>query len=183
MRFSSYGSYLQQMVPTIAWHQTGEELALSIPVEVVEPVIWFLKKHTLTQIDQLSDMTAVDYPSQTPRFEVQYQFLSLGWNRRLTLKIRVTQDQPIPSVVALYPNANWFEREIWDLFGLFFAHHPDLRRLLTDYGFEGYPLRKDFPLSGFLEVRYDETTKRLLYEPVFLTQAFRTFSFQNPWGS
>lgn len=128
------------------------------------------------------DVTAVDYPSRPQRFEVVYHLLSVKHNARLCVKTCVDEVHPVPSSVSVYPSAGWSEREVWDLFGVHFAGHPDLRRILTDYGFQGHPLRKDFPLSGYMEVRYDETQKRVLYEPVELSQEFRYFAFRTPWN-
>ena len=130
---------------------------------------------------QLSDITAVDYPEREKRFEVVYQLLSVTKNQRLRLIIAVDEGDIIQSVVPLFQSANWAEREIWDMFGIFFAGHPDMRRLLTDYGFEGHPLRKDFPLTGYVEVRYSEAERRVVYEPTALVQEFRDFDFLSPW--
>ena len=127
------------------------------------------------------DVCGVDYPDRPQRFEVVYALLSVSLNHRLRVKVSTDEDTPVPSVVGVYPSANWFERETWDLYGVFFADHPDLRRILTDYGFDGHPLRKDFPLTGYVEVRYDDEQKRVVYEPVKLTQDFRTFDFLSPW--
>jgi len=133
------------------------------------------------QFSQLVDIVGLDWPDQAERFEVVYLLLSLRLNQRLRVKLRVAENMPVPTVTGVYPAANWFEREAWDLFGIWFADHPDLRRILTDYGFEGHPLRKDFPLTGFVELRYDEEQKRVMYEPVKLTQEFRRFDFLSPW--
>ncbi|WP_421709862.1 NADH-quinone oxidoreductase subunit C [Algihabitans sp.] len=130
---------------------------------------------------QLVDVTAVDYPDRQQRFEVVYNLLSLKHNQRLRVKLAADDETTVPSVAAVFSSAIWLEREVWDLFGIFFGDHPDLRRILTDYGFEGHPLRKDFPLTGYVEVRYDEDQKRVVYEPVKLTQEFRTFDFASPW--
>ena len=129
----------------------------------------------------LVDVTAVDYPERKERFEVVYNLLSLSHNQRVRIKLPADEREPVPSMVKLFNSAGWFEREIWDMFGIFFADHPDLRRMLTDYGFEGHPLRKDFPLTGYVEVRYDDEQKRVVYEPVKLTQDFRSFDFMSPW--
>ncbi len=130
---------------------------------------------------QLTDITAVDYPEREARFEMVYQLLSVKKNRRIRLVVAVSEADIVPSVVPLYASANWAEREVWDMFGIFFSGHPDMRRLLTDYGFEGHPLRKDFPLTGYVEVRYSETERRVVYEPTKLTQEFRDFDFLSPW--
>ncbi len=127
------------------------------------------------------DLTAVDYPTRVPRFDVVTHLLSPKHNRRIRIKVGIDEDQPIESLTSLYPAANWFERETYDLFGIIFAGHPDLRRILTDYGFSGHPLRKDFPMTGYVEVRYNDEQKRVVYEPVHLNQAFRSFDFLSPW--
>jgi NADH-quinone oxidoreductase subunit C len=129
----------------------------------------------------LVDVTAADYPERAERFEVVYNLLSLSHNQRIRVKIAADETAPVPSVTQLFSSAGWFEREVWDMFGIFFSDHPDLRRMLTDYGFEGHPLRKDFPLTGYVEVRYDDEQKRVIYEPVKLTQDFRSFDFMSPW--
>jgi NADH-quinone oxidoreductase subunit C len=129
----------------------------------------------------LVDVCGVDYPERAERFEVVYHLLSLKHNQRVRVKLATSADRPVPSVAGLFRAAGWFEREAWDLYGIFFADHPDLRRILTDYGFEGHPLRKDFPLTGYVEMRYDAEQKRVIYEPVQLTQEFRSFDFLSPW--
>lgn len=129
----------------------------------------------------LVDVTAVDYPGRPERFEVVYQLLSIRLNRRVRVKVTADETTPVPSITSIFSSAGWYEREVWDLFGIYFADHPDLRRILTDYGFDGHPMRKDFPLTGYVEVRYDEDRKRVVYEPVRLKQEFRTFDFLSPW--
>ena len=135
----------------------------------------------ILQFRQLSDLTAVDYPDQVDRFEVIYQMLSIALNARLRIVTTAADGAIVPSAIELFASANWAEREVWDMFGIFFSGHPDLRRLLTDYGFEGHPLRKDFPLTGYVEVRYNDTERRVVYEPVKLTQEYRDFDFLSPW--
>ena len=135
----------------------------------------------MQQYKVVSDVTAVDYPERPERFEVVYNLLSLSLNQRIRIKLRVDEEGVVPSACPVYSAANWFERKAWDLYGILFADHPDLRRLLTDYGFEGHPLRKDFPLTGHIELRYDEQQKRVVYDPVKLTQDFRSFDFLSPW--
>jgi NADH-quinone oxidoreductase subunit C len=130
---------------------------------------------------QLTDIAGVDRPKRAERFDVVYQLLSYKKNVRVRVKVKTDEDTPVPSVVGVWPNANWCEREAFDMYGIFFSGHPDLRRILTDYGFHGYPLRKDFPMTGYVEVRYDEALKRVVYEPVKLVQEFRTFDFLSPW--
>ena len=140
-----------------------------------------LRDDSRCQFKQLTDLFAIDYPDKTPRFEVVYQLLSLRFNHRIRVKIFTQDGESIPTVSRLYSSANWYEREVWDMYGIHFAEHPDLRRLLTDYGFYGHPLRKDFPLSGFVELRYDEEQKRVAYENVDMSQQYRTFDFMSPW--
>ena len=140
-----------------------------------------LKDGEHCQFRQLTDIAGVDYPNKFPRFEVVYHLLDFKQNIRLRIKVKVSEDETIPSVTAIYPCANWYEREAFDMYGINFTDHPDLRRLLTDYNFEGFPLRKDFPLSGSLEVRYSDVEKKVIYEPVKLQQDFRNFDVQSPW--
>ena len=155
------------------------ELTLVAPRERIVEVMTALRDQFGFQ--QLLDLCGVDYPDRKERFEVVYHLLSLTRNARLRVKVSTDEVQPVPSIIAVYPAANWFEREAYDMFGMLFSGHPDLRRLLTDYGFEGHPLRKDFPMTGYVEVRYDEEQRRVVYEPVKLTQEFRTFDFLSPW--
>lgn len=143
--------------------------------------ILFLRDNPKYLFKALMDITVVDYPKKSKRFEIVYILLSLKYNKRMRVKVWLREEDVVPSITSLFPCANWYEREIWDLFGISFEGHPDLRRILTDYGFVGHPLRKDFPLTGFLEVRYDEQEKRVVYEPVHLPQDFRTFDFLSPW--
>ena len=147
----------------------------------VVKVLTFLRDDANCQFQQLMDLFGVDYPGREERFEVLYQLLSLKHNQRIRVKVRTDEETPVPSLAGVYPSATWYEREAWDMYGVFFADNPDLRRILTDYGFEGHPLRKDFPLTGYVEVRYDDEQKRVVYEPVKLTQDFRTFDFLSPW--
>ena len=144
-------------------------------------VVKTLKDNDKLKFCQLIDLTAVDYPDISSRFNMIYIFLSIENNARIILNTFISEDEAIDSITSLYPCANWYEREVWDLFGISFKNHPDLRRILTDYGFNGFPLRKDFPLSGNIEVRYDMTSKKVIYEPVKLTQNFRDFDFESPW--
>lgn len=139
------------------------------------PVFTFLKYHTAAEYTQISDITAVDYPTRDARFEVVYNLLSIRHNSRIRVKTYADEATPVPSITSLYDGANWYEREVYDMFGVFFVNHPDLRRIMTDYGFDGHPLRKDFPLTGYTEIRYDEEKKRIVVEPLELTQAFRNF--------
>ena len=158
-----------------------EELVLiGIPSEIPE-LIGFLKKNSECQFTTLIDITAVDYPGRENRFDVVYHLLSMNLNHRVRVKVQIDEGVVVPSLVNLFPSANWFEREVFDMYGILFSGHPDLRRILTDYGFKGHPLRKDFPLTGFSEVRYDEVQKKVVYEPVELVQEFRDFDFESPW--
>lgn len=157
------------------------ELCVTVRRPSIVKVLTFLRDDTTCSFEQLTDITAVDWPERAERFEVVYILLSYRHNRRIRVKVSTDEDTPVQSVVPVYNAANWLERETWDLYGVFFADHPDLRRILTDYGFEGHPLRKDFPLTGYVEVRYDEQQKRVVYEPVTLTQDFRSFDFLSPW--
>nr|YP_008802576.1 NADH dehydrogenase subunit 9 [Monomastix sp. OKE-1]AGZ90229.1 NADH dehydrogenase subunit 9 [Monomastix sp. OKE-1] len=159
----------------------NDELVIVIYPEYVLPFFQFLKDHTNTQFKMLMDITAVDYPSREKRFEIVYNLLSPQYNSRIRVKTYGDEITPIESLVGIYSSSNWFEREVWDMFGIFFVNHPDLRRILTDYGFQGHPLRKDFPLSGYVEVRYDDSEKRVITEPLEITQEFRSFDFANPW--
>ncbi|WBT05224.1 NADH-quinone oxidoreductase subunit C [Brevundimonas vesicularis] len=155
------------------------ELTLVAPRERIVEVLTTLRDQFGFQ--QLLDLCGVDYPDRKERFEVVYHLLSMTRNARLRVKVSTDENQPVPSVISAYPAANWFEREAYDMYGMLFSGHPDMRRLLTDYGFEGHPLRKDFPMTGYVEVRYDEEQRRVVYEPVKLTQEFRTFDFLSPW--
>ena len=141
----------------------------------------FLRDDPKCLFKMLSELCGVDYPDRPERFEIVYNLSSLKLNQRVRVKVATDEETPVPSVTGIWPAANWFEREAWDLYGIYFSDHPDLRRLLTDYGFEGHPLRKDFPLTGFIEVRYDDEQKRVVYEPVKLKQEFRSFDFVSPW--
>jgi NADH-quinone oxidoreductase subunit C len=141
----------------------------------------FLRDDAKCQFKLLVDICGVDWPDRAERFDVVYNLLSLKLNQRIRIKLRTDEDTPVPSVTSVFSTAGWFEREAWDLYGILFSNHPDLRRILTDYGFQGHPMRKDFPLSGYVQVRYDEEQKRVVYEPVKLTQEFRGFDFLSPW--
>lgn len=147
----------------------------------LKKVLFFLKNHTNLQLSSLSEIVCIDYPGKSERFELNYILLSTRYSFRLRVRFFTKILEPVESVTALYSGANWLEREVWDLFGVFFFEHKDLRRILTDYGFEGHPLRKDFPLTGFLELLYDDSKKKLVYEPVSLAQEFRNYEFTNPW--
>jgi NADH-quinone oxidoreductase subunit C len=157
------------------------QLIVTAKRNAVVRVITFLRDDAKCQFTMLVDVCGVDHPERAERFEVVYNLLSLKLNQRIRLKVTTDEENAVPSVTSVYSAAGWYEREAWDLFGIYFADHPDLRRLLTDYGFEGHPLRKDFPLTGYVEVRYDEDQKRVVYEPVRLKQEFRSFDFVSPW--
>ncbi len=158
-----------------------EQIILRTTPLVLTNLLTSLRDDMVASFNQLIDLTAVDYPDRPERFEMVYQLLSMKNNMRLRVLMPVNEGEAVPSIVALFKAANWAEREVWDMFGIFFAGHPDLRRLLTDYGFEGHPLRKDFPLTGHVEVRYDDTLRRVVNEPVSLVQEFRDFDFLSPW--
>lgn len=157
------------------------EISIYTTASKLKNLILLLKKHNNLQFAQLVDICGVDYITKKKRFEVIYNLLSLKYNFRIKIKIQTTELKPIPSLTTYFPSANWLEREVWDMYGIFFSNHPDLRRILTDYGFEGYPFRKDFPQVGFIEVRYDDKQKHVIYEPVELAQEYRLFKFLSPW--
>ena len=157
------------------------ELTITVKREDIISVLRFLRDDSQTQFWNIIDICGVDYPGRNERFELVYHLLSPRLNARIRVKLSTDEQTPIASVTGIYPGANWFEREAWDMYGILFTGHPDLRRLLTDYGFEGHPLRKDFPLTGYVEVRYDDEVKRVVYEPVTLRQEFRDFDFESPW--
>jgi NADH-quinone oxidoreductase subunit C len=157
------------------------ELTLTLdPARIIE-ALQFLRDDAAAEFVSIIDISGVDYPERERRFDVVYHLLSPKMNRRVRLKVATDEDTPIASATAVYPGADWYEREVYDLFGVLFDGHPDLRRILTDYGFDGHPLRKDFPMTGFVELRYDDEEKRVRYEPVRLNQEFRHFDFLSPW--
>src|SRR5690606_35024673 len=158
----------------------GELNVLAQAPQIVS-VLTFLRDDAECRFTTLIDITAVDYPARERRFDVVYHLLSMQKNRRIRIKVTADEETQVPSVAGVFPAANWFERETFDMYGVLFSGHPDLRRILTDYGFSGYPLRKDFPLTGYVEVRYDGEQKRVVYEPVKLVQEFRSFDFLSPW--
>ena len=157
------------------------ELTVRVRRESLPKVLTFLRDNVNAQFKQLMDVCGADYPDRELRFEVVYHLLSLTHNTRIRVKVDTDETTPVPSATGVYSSAGWFEREAWDLFGIYFSGHQDLRRILTDYGFEGHPLRKDFPLTGHVEVRYDDEKKRVVYEPVKLVRDFRSFDFLSPW--
>lgn len=157
------------------------ELTVTVALDGLVDLMAYLKDDPFTRMTSLVDITAVDHPERADRFDVVYHLLSMYTNGRVRVKAPVAETAMVPSLISIYPAANWFEREVYDLFGLLFTGHPDLRRILTDYGFRGHPLRKDFPTTGYTEVRYDEVQKRVVYEPVKLVQEYRQFDFMSPW--
>jgi len=163
--------------------QFRDEIIIEVNVSDLSKTILFLKDHENCLFKLLVDLFAVDYPTKENRFELIYCLLSTKYNSRIKIKTFVDELTPVESIVDLYQSANWLEREVWDMNGIYIEQHPDLRRILTDYGFEGYPLRKDFPLSGYTEVRYDDSQKRVISEPIELSQEFRVFNFNSPWES
>jgi len=165
----------------VAWDVTEGELNMDVALSNIVGFVEFLKTDPNCKFSTLIDITAVDYPGRAKRFDVVFHFLSMYQNHRIRLRVAVREDDLVPSICSVHPSANWFEREIFDMFGILFSGHPDLRRILTDYGFRGYPLRKDFPTTGYTEVRYDEAQKRVVYEPVSLVQEYRQFDFMSPW--
>ncbi len=157
------------------------ELTVEVTLAHLLPFCDFLKTDKSCNFTTLVDITAVDHPERPQRFDVVYHFLSMWRNHRIRVKVKVGEDEMVPSLIPVHAGANWFEREVFDMFGILFTGHPDLRRILTDYGFRGHPLRKDFPTTGFTEVRWDEAQKRVVYEPVNLVQEYRQFDFLSPW--
>jgi NADH-quinone oxidoreductase subunit C len=177
------GDYITGQLPkdVASFDLSLGELCLNARAEDIVRVLTLLRDDVNCRFKQLVDVCGVDYPEREPRFDVVYNLLSLTNNNRIRVKVQTDEDTPVPTVTGVYSAANWWEREAWDMYGIYFSDHPDLRRILTDYGFEGHPLRKDFPLTGYKEIRYDDEKKRVVYEPVKLTQEFRSFDFLSPW--
>ncbi len=165
----------------LSWEVANDELTVNVSPSSLVSFVDFLKTDSACKFSTLVDITAVDYPTRGKRFDVIFHFLSMYQNHRIRLRTQIREDEMVPSIIDVFPASNWFEREIFDMFGILFTGHPDLRRILTDYGFRGYPLRKDFPTTGYTEVRYDEVQKRVVYEPVSLVQEYRQFDFMSPW--
>jgi len=165
----------------LEWGVARGELTVCVALSNIVGMVEFLKTDPSCKFSTLVDITAVDHPERPKRFDVIYHFLSMYQNHRIRLRVPVREEDMVPSITGLHPSAGWFEREVFDMFGILFSGHPDLRRILTDYGFRGYPLRKDFPTTGYTEVRYDEVQKRVVYEPVKLVQEYRQFDFMSPW--
>ncbi len=177
------GDHIAQAAPggVLEVEIAKNQLSVVVPRDGIARVLAFLRDDAKCRFSCLMDITAVDWPERAERFDVVYHLLSLTKNQRVRIKVRTDEVSSVPSVVSVYSSAGWYERETWDMYGVMFADNPDLRRILTDYGFEGHPLRKDFPLTGYVEVRYDSDQKRVVYEPVTLTQEFRRFDFMSPW--
>ncbi len=177
------GEQLRDSLPeaVTALDEDRAELIVRTDAAHILRLLAHLRDDQSCQFTALMDITAVDWPEEEQRFEIVYNLLSVKQNYRLRVSLRTDEETPVPSAVGVFSSADWLEREVWDLYGVFFTGHPDLRRILTDYGFEGHPLRKDFPMTGYVEVRYDEEQKRVVYEPVSLTQEFRSFDFESPW--
>ncbi len=165
----------------LSWTVENDELTVNVAPASLTSFSEFLKTDQTCKFSTLVDITGVDYPTRDARFDVVYHYLSMYQNQRIRVKVAIREEETIASIVDIYPAANWFEREVFDMFGILFTGHPDLRRILTDYGFRGHPLRKDFPTTGYTEVRYDEVQKRVVYEPVSLVQEYRQFDFMSPW--
>ena len=181
----SLANYLIRTVPAFLYNVkvtvNDKTIILTTKNEHLLDLVFYLKNNQLLQFKTLVSITAVDYPENKERFEINYFFLSYKLNARIIVKLSTNDTKPVHSITPIFNGANWYEREVWDLFGVFFSNHPDLRRILTDYGFEGYPFRKDFPQVGFIEVRYDDKQKHVIYEPVELAQEYRLFKFSSPW--
>ncbi len=180
---NEFASYLADVRPGLVASSTVayDELTLSVDADKLIPLLTFLRDDVQCGFVNMIDVCGVDWPQRARRFDVVYHLLSPRQNMRVRVKVETAEDEAVPSACSVYPGADWFEREAWDLYGIMFTGHPDLRRILTDYGFEGHPLRKDFPTTGFVEVRYDDSAKRVVYEPVNLRQEFRSFDFLSPW--
>lgn len=177
------GTHIELKRPdcVLSWDVTHGELNVDVTPASIVRFVEFLKTDASCKFSSLVDITAVDYPQRAKRFDVVYHFLSMYQNHRIRLRVAAREEDMVPSIIPVHPSANWFEREVFDMFGILFSGHPDLRRILTDYGFRGHPLRKDFPTTGYTEVRYDEAQKRVVYEPVSLVQEYRQFDFMSPW--
>jgi len=185
-RLIKFGNYVQECLPVCVQKVQlthGNELELLVDPDTILPVISFLRSNFMCQFTNLSDITCVDVPAKPMRFELVYNLLSIPFNQRVRVRTYTDEFTPISSVCSAHPSANWYEREVWDLFGVFFEDHPDLRRILTDYGFDGHPFRKDFPLTGYYECRYDDEVQRIVRDPVELAQEFRKYDLNSPWES
>ena len=171
-------NYSEDIVSSSIEH---DHLSMFIVLSSIEKITSILKLNNICKFRTLIDITAVDYPAEEMRFTLVYHYLSMQQNIRIRIKSSIKEGQIVPSITKLFPAANWFEREVFDMYGILFSNHPDMRRILTDYGFQGHPLRKDFPTTGYLELRYDQERKKVVYEPVKLTQEYRRFDFMSPW--
>lgn len=180
-----YANFLKEMLPRYITKikLNNYELEVTINLNGLLPTLFFLKNHTNAKFNILTDIIALDFPGKKKRFLVIYHLLSIHYNCRLSVRVEVAELEAVDSVTAIFNSAGWQEREVWDLFGIVFRNHPDLRRILTDYGFKGHPLRKDFPLTGYIEIFYDDSKRRIVYAPVSLAQEYRNFTFNNPWQS
>jgi NADH-quinone oxidoreductase subunit C len=172
---------MRQEAAMLSHQVVGGELTVTVTPANVPSFVQFLKDDAACQFTTLIDITAIDWPEREKRFEVVYHFLSMTQNQRIRVKVPVREREIVPSIINVHPSADWYEREVFDMYGVMFSGHPDLRRILTDYGFRGHPLRKDFPTTGYVEVRYSEEEKRVVYEPVSLVQDYRQFDFMSPW--
>ncbi|EPX80456.1 NADH-quinone oxidoreductase subunit C [Salipiger mucosus] len=177
------GGHIETKRPdcVLGWDVSHGELNVNVAPASILGLVEFLKTDPTCRFSSLVDITAVDYPQRPKRFDVVYHFLSMYQNHRIRLRMAIRDEDIVPSITGVHPSADWFEREVFDMFGILFSGHPDLRRILTDYGFRGHPLRKDFPTTGYVELRYDEELKRVVYEPVNLVQEYRQFDFMSPW--
>jgi len=177
------GAHIQMKQPdaVLGYDIAHGEMTVHVVPTAIVGLVEFLKVDRRCRFSSLVDITAVDYPTREKRYDVIYHFLSMYQNHRIRLRLCLREDEMAASIIDVHPSANWFEREVFDMFGILFSGHPDLRRILTDYGFRGHPLRKDFPTTGYTEVRYDEAQKRVVYEPVTLVQDYRQFDFMSPW--
>ncbi|MEM9549894.1 MAG: NADH-quinone oxidoreductase subunit C [Pseudomonadota bacterium] len=177
------GTHIELKRPdcVLEWDVTHDELNIDVAPSNIVGFVEFLKTDATCRFSTLVDITGVDYPERPKRFDVVYHLLSMYQNQRIRLRVSIREEDMVPSIIPVHTSADWFEREVFDMFGILFSGHPDLRRILTDYGFRGYPLRKDFPTTGYTEVRYDEAQKRVVYEPVSLVQEYRQFDFMSPW--
>jgi NADH/F420H2 dehydrogenase subunit C len=180
--FLNFGKFISNHLPVYTITFFKKELILIIPPFFVEEILYFLRDNTNCQYKILIDVCGIDFPERKNRFEVVYNLLSLRYNSRIRIKTSINEITPLNSVSHIFSTAGWYEREIWDLYGIFFSNHLNLRRILTDYGFEGHPMRKDFPLAGYVEVRYDDIKKRVICEPVEFSQEFRLYNFLTPWS-
>ena len=171
-------NFSEDIISSVIEHN---HLTITIVFSSLEKITSLMKINNVCQFRTLIDITAIDYPEREERFCLVYHYLSMQQNLRIRIKSFVKEEQIVPSITNLFPSANWFEREVFDMYGILFSNHPDMRRILTDYGFQGHPLRKDFPTTGYLELRYDQEKKKVIYEPVKLTQEFRKFDFMSPW--